>query len=196
MKIPLGIIQIITKPVNYALVLRTEYLLSWCSVLPLIWYATWLLSKKKCFDLLTPPQGVKGVSAGKIFATMLQYVSFPLIWYSTWPYSEKKIILASATPPSLPRGLDLGLQTKIPSDMFVCLILYVPSTIFQLNRNGSSWVEPVLMLDVSCSRTTTQWRRWGSNPRSLGLESSTLPLSPCAPPSDMSHINCLHTKFW
>ena len=24
------------------------------------------------------------------------------------------------------------------------LILYVPSTIFQLNRGGSSWVEPVL----------------------------------------------------
>ena len=24
------------------------------------------------------------------------------------------------------------------------LILYVPSTIFQLNREGSSWVEPVL----------------------------------------------------
>ena len=31
--------------------------------------------------------------------------------------------------------------------LFVCLfdlILYVPSTIFQLNRDGSSWVEPVL----------------------------------------------------
>ena len=30
---------------------------------------------------------------------------------------------------------------------FVCLfdlILYVPSTIFQLNRDESSWVEPVL----------------------------------------------------
>ena len=27
----------------------------------------------------------------------------------------------------------------------------------------------------------TQWRRWGSNPWSLGLESSTLPLSHCAP---------------
>ena len=25
------------------------------------------------------------------------------------------------------------------------LILYVPSTIFQLNRDGSSWVEPVLI---------------------------------------------------
>ena len=27
------------------------------------------------------------------------------------------------------------------------LILYVPSTIFQLNRDGSSWVEPVLSKD-------------------------------------------------
>ena len=34
---------------------------------------------------------------------------------------------------------------------------------------------------MSCSRTTTQWRRWGSNPRPFGLESSTLPLSHCAP---------------
>ena len=32
-------------------------------------------------------------------------------------------------------------------EVVVCLfdlILYVPSTIFQLNRSGSSWVEPVL----------------------------------------------------
>ena len=31
--------------------------------------------------------------------------------------------------------------------LFVCLILYVPSTIFQLNRDGSSWVQPVLSSD-------------------------------------------------
>ena len=34
--------------------------------------------------------------------------------------------------------------------LFVCLfdlILYVPSTIFQLYRDGSSWVEPVLSKD-------------------------------------------------
>ena len=34
--------------------------------------------------------------------------------------------------------------------LFVCLFhlnLYVPSTIFQLNRDGSSWVEPLLRLD-------------------------------------------------
>ena len=38
---------------------------------------------------------------------------------------------------------------------------------------------------MSCSRTTTQWRRWGSNPRPFGLESSTLPLSHCAPSLSM-----------
>ena len=34
--------------------------------------------------------------------------------------------------------------------LMVCLfdlILYIPSTIFQLNRDRSSWVEPVLSLD-------------------------------------------------
>ena len=34
---------------------------------------------------------------------------------------------------------------------------------------------------MSCSRTTRQWRWWGSNPRPLGLESSTQPLSHCPP---------------
>ena len=32
-------------------------------------------------------------------------------------------------------------------DVLFDLILYVPSTIFQLRRNGSSWVEPVLSFD-------------------------------------------------
>ena len=32
-------------------------------------------------------------------------------------------------------------------------------------------------------KDTTQWRRWGSNPRPFGLESSALPLSHCAPSS-------------
>ena len=30
-------------------------------------------------------------------------------------------------------------------------------------------------------KDTTQWRRWGSDPWPFGLESSTLPLSHCAP---------------
>ena len=40
----------------------------------------------------------------------------------------------------------LGLH-RFPKYLIVCffdLILYVPSTIFQLNRDGSSWVEQVL----------------------------------------------------
>ena len=35
-------------------------------------------------------------------------------------------------------------QSKIPFFCLFDLILYVPSTIFQLYRDGSSWVEPVL----------------------------------------------------
>ena len=40
-----------------------------------------------------------------------------------------------------------GCPVKSGKLSFVCLfdlILYVPSTISQLNRDGSSWVEPVL----------------------------------------------------
>ena len=48
------------------------------------------------------------------------------------------------------------------------LILYVPSTIFQLNRDG--W--------VFLGWTST---KLSSNPLPLGLKSSTLPLSYCAP---------------
>ena len=39
----------------------------------------------------------------------------------------------------IPFALEIGSGQK-----FVCLILYVPSTIFQLNRDRSSWIEPVL----------------------------------------------------
>ena len=38
-----------------------------------------------------------------------------------------------------------------------------------------------LRINVSCSRATRQWRWWGSNLWPLSLESSTLPLSHCAP---------------
>ena len=57
-----------------------------------------------------------------------------------------------------------------------------PSTIVQLCRDESYWVEPVLSKDKCVLlKDTTQWRRWGSNQRPLGLESSTSPLSHCAP---------------
>ena len=48
-------------------------------------------------------------------------------------------------------------------------------------------------------KDTTQWRRWGSNPRPFGLESSTLPLSHCAsnftriPKNSRFHE---HSKTW
>ena len=79
--------------------------------------------------------------------------------------------------------IDVDIKSDVPAWIFVFdLIFNVPSTILQLNTVGSSWVEPVLAwINVSCSRTTMQWRRRGSNPRPLGLESSTQPLSLCTP---------------
>ena len=62
---------------------------------------------------------------------------------------------------------------------FVYLIWFFTSqsTIFQLCWDRSSWVEPVLSKDKCVLlKDTTQWRRWGLNPWSLGLKSSTLPL--------------------
>ena len=53
---------------------------------------------------------------------------------------------------------------------------------FQLCQDESSWVEPVLSKDIFVLlKDTTKWRRWGWNTRPLGLGSSTLPLSHCAP---------------
>ena len=57
------------------------------------------------------------------------------------------------------------------------LILYVPVNNFHLSRDGSSWVEPVLSKD-NCF---AQRHNTLTPVRPLSLESSTLPLSHCAP---------------
>ena len=73
--------------------------------------------------------------------------------------------------------------------LFVCLfdlILYVPSAIFQLNRDGSSWAEPVLSQD-KC--VLLKEHNAVKPVRPFRLESSTLPLSHCAPSLSLSAIN-------
>ena len=64
------------------------------------------------------------------------------------------------------------------------LILYVPSTIFQLNRDGPSWVEPVLSYDkcilLKDHNTVTPVRLEPAAPWSW-VKHSRLPLSHCAP---------------
>ena len=67
---------------------------------------------------------------------------------------------------------------------FACLIWFFTSqsTVFQLCWDGSSRVEPVLSKNKCVMlKDTTQQPWWGSNHQPLGLESSTLPLSHCAP---------------
>ena len=67
--------------------------------------------------------------------------------------------------------------------LFVCLfdlILYIPSTIFQLNRDGSSWVEPVLSNDkcvlLKDHNAVTPVRLELAAPRSRVKHSTTEPL--------------------
>ena len=69
--------------------------------------------------------------------------------------------------------------------LHVCLfdlIHYVPSTIFRLYRDGSSWVEPVLSYDKCVlPKDHNAMTPVRLEPTAFGLESSTLPLSHCAP---------------
>ena len=65
-------------------------------------------------------------------------------------------------------------------DVLFDLILYVPLTIFQLNRDGSSWVEPVLSLNkrvlLKDHNAVTPVRLEPAAPRSQFKHSSTEPL--------------------
>ena len=64
--------------------------------------------------------------------------------------------------------------------VLLALILYVPSTIFQLNRDGSSWVEPVLSQDkcvlLKDHNTVTPVRLEPAVTRSQVKHSTTEPL--------------------
>ena len=70
--------------------------------------------------------------------------------------------------------------------MLICLFVWFYSlrTINNLSvikgRVFLGWTSTKLGL-MFLLKDITQWRRWGSNPRSFGLESSSLPLSHCAP---------------
>ena len=78
-----------------------------CAQFTLIWYATWLLSVKGIVWPFDPTLWVKGVSVGKIFATMLLPASSALIWYATWLLSEKYIVWPFDPTPWV-KGVSVG----------------------------------------------------------------------------------------
>ena len=102
---------------------------------------------------------------------------FIFIGYLKWGAGRK----VRANPLWTPSGsaTEASVLNLIRVVIMFDLILYVPSTIFQLNRDWSSWVEPILSLDKWVLPKDTM--QWPSNPQPLSLESSTLPLSHCAP---------------
>ena len=77
----------------------------------------------------------------------VQLLTWPLQTYST--LGENYCHSGGMTEKLMRAMLSLKTLSKFPfTDLhFICLfdlILYVPSTIFQLNKDGSSWVEQVL----------------------------------------------------
>ena len=92
--------------------------------------------------------------------------------------------------------------------LFGLFVLYVPSTIFQLNRDGSTWVEPVLSKDimyVSCSRTqrSDAGETQIATPGSRVKHSTTEPLfsAVCTfvvwmQRSQLTWISFFHSKHW
>ena len=70
---------------------------------------------------------------------------------------------------------------------FFCLFVWFDS-LRPINNLSVKQGRSYARMNVPCSRTTTQWGWGGSNPQPLGLESSSLPLSHCAP-------YCLLCKF-
>ena len=68
--------------------------------------------------------------------------------------------------------------------VFVCLILYVLVNSFQLCRDGSSWVEPVLSKDKG-HNAVTPLRLKSAAPRSRVKHSTTEPLRSIPTPHKM-----------
>ena len=77
-----------TQPKGSRMFVKAEYLLAWCSTLYSLKFDMQhdYFQKNIIFWPLDPTEGVR---EGKIFSSIMLYVSFPLIWYATWPYSDK-----------------------------------------------------------------------------------------------------------
>ena len=79
-----------------------------------------------------------------------------------------------------------------PSLSSICLFVCLFDSLHSINnlsvikgRVFLGWTSTKLGL-MFLLKDTTQWRWWGLNPRPLGLESSTLPLSHCVPKLHLS----------
>ena len=97
-------------------------------------------------------------------------------------FCARLFICASWSPAG--KGLTSWLSFVV-SSVSLSLSHWYPGSGVVLDCIDSWSLQPYLL----CSRITTQWRWWGSNPRPLGHESNTLPLSHCAPFTSLSIVN-------
>ena len=75
---------------------------------PLIWFATWLISENKCFDLWAHSRG-PGLDQN--------IALFPLTWYATWLLSEKNVFTFWPY---------LGVECVCKDRICDCMVRYVP----------------------------------------------------------------------
>ena len=85
----------------------------------------------------------KGVSASKIFVTMLLHTWFPLIWYATWPCSDKTDFFYLLTP--YPRVMEEegGLSAKICYHVAAFMIPF--NLICNMTMFDKSWLLTYLL---------------------------------------------------
>ena len=142
-----------------------------------------------CYALLTKvltlrcdSTSVTSLSQGFIICISGQYTSSKP---NVWGCLDKKTEVIEFLRVSIgPFCLHMSKLFHLIEWDFVCLfdlIHYIQSTNFQLCRDGSSWVEPVLKLGLMCLAQGPQ-RSEAGEARTRGPSvSSTLPLSHCTP---------------
>ena len=97
---------------------RTECLFSRCSMLHIIWYETWLISRWKCVDLLTPLLSGQWCLCVLNNCYHVAVMCCSLNFTCSMTIFRKSFILDSPPPLNLPRGSDPGIQSNIRSDIF------------------------------------------------------------------------------
>ena len=87
------------------------------------------------------------ISEGSVFSRLFIRLSTMVLF---WPQHKKKLILLHANnigadqPAHVCRLISAFIICSLESICLFDLILYIALTIFQLYRDGSFWVEPVL----------------------------------------------------
>ena len=106
---------------------RTECLFSRCSTFHSIWYETWLISRRKCVDLLTPSLSGQGCLCvlNNCYHVAVCVVSFNFI--CIMKLFRKKFHFGLATSPKSTQGIRPKYPISYPVWSVILLVILLPS---------------------------------------------------------------------